>query len=204
MSERARPASSGDGPVRIALLRAVNLAGRNRVGMAELRAFCANMGLEQPRTLLQSGNVVFGEVEGRTTAALESLLEREAVQRLGVGTEFFVRTTKEWEAAVAGNPFGGEAERDPSHLLLMCLKAAPSAGDVAALQASITGRETVRAEGRQLFITYPDGVGRSKLTAGRIERALGTRGTARNWNTVLKLREAARVLAAGWDREEAR
>jgi uncharacterized protein (DUF1697 family) len=69
----------------------------------------------------------------------------------------------------------------------MFLKEAPSREDVIALQTAIKGREVVRAEGRHAYIVYPDGVGRSRLTNALIERKLGTRGTGRNWNTVLKL-----------------
>jgi uncharacterized protein (DUF1697 family) len=106
---------------------------------------------------------------------------------LGLRTDFFVRTAAEWAKVVAGNPFPEEAERDPGHLVVMFLKATPEANDVAALQAAIPGRETVRAEGKHAYIIYPDGIGRSKLTIDLIERKLGTRGTGRNWNTVLKL-----------------
>jgi uncharacterized protein (DUF1697 family) len=62
---------------------------------------------------------------------------------------------------------------------------------VSALQGAIKGREQVRVKGRQAYITYPDGIGRSKLTMAVIEKALGTRGTGRNWNTVLKLGDLA-------------
>ncbi len=66
---------------------------------------------------------------------------------------------------------------------------------MAALQAAITGPETVRAKGRQAYIVYPNGIGRSRLTSKLIERKLGTRTTGRNWNTVLKLGAAATGLA---------
>jgi uncharacterized protein (DUF1697 family) len=69
----------------------------------------------------------------------------------------------------------------------MVLKDAPKAGAVKALQAAITGREIVRAHGREAYLVYPDGIGPSKLTHALIEKTLGTRGTGRNWNTVLKL-----------------
>jgi uncharacterized protein (DUF1697 family) len=69
----------------------------------------------------------------------------------------------------------------------MALKHPVKASDVDALRASIKGRETVAVEGAQLYLVYPDGVGRSRLTAVAIEKAIGARGTARNWNTVLKL-----------------
>jgi len=78
---------------------------------------------------------------------------------------------------------------DPARLIMMCLRDAPTADQVKALQAAIKGREVVKAIGRQAYIVYPDGQGRSRLTIQLIEKALGTRGTARNWNTVLKLGE---------------
>ena len=169
----------------IGLLRAINLAGFNRISMSELRALMDALGLADAQTLLQSGNVVF-----RSDASpdqLEALLEKASVKRLGVQTDFFVRTAKEWRALIEGNPFPKEAKADPGHLLAVVLKAEADAAKVVALQKAITGREVVRAKGRCLYVVYPDGVGRSRLTSALIEKKLGTRGTARNWNTVLKL-----------------
>ena len=88
---------------------------------------------------------------------------------------------------IARNPFPKEAESDPGHLLVVFLKEAPDAKSVKALQSAIKGPETVRSEGKQLYVVYPAGVGTSKLTNALIERTLGTRGTGRNWNTILKL-----------------
>ena len=158
---------------RIALLRAVNLAGVNKVGMADLRDFMTSLGLEDATTLLQSGNVVF-----RSAAAadrLEQQLEAAAENWFGSRVEFFVRTAAEWNAMIAANPFSRQATADPSHLLAVVLKAQPTAAKVAALQQAIKGREVVRATGRCAYIVYPDGVGTSKLTNAVIEKRLGTR-----------------------------
>lgn len=170
----------------IALLRAVNLGGHNKVPMAELRWMFTDIGLKNARTLLQSGNVVFAG-DGRSTHELESLLEEAAQERLGLHTHFFVRTAAEWASLIEDNPYADEAERDPSHLLVMFMKQSPGDEEVDALQAAIKGRETVRARGRQAYIVYPDGIGRSRLTSAVIERHLHTRATGRNWNTVIKL-----------------
>lgn len=158
--------------------------------MGDLRAMCEKIGLVEPRTLLASGNLVFQRAvaSGET---LEQLLEQSSTRHLGVTTDYFVRTAKEWQAIIAANPFPAEAKRDPGHLLMMCLRDAPAAAAVTALQKAIKGRETVAVKGRQAYFVYPDGVGRSKLTITLIEKTLGTRGTARNWNTVLKLGELA-------------
>jgi uncharacterized protein (DUF1697 family) len=178
----------------IALLRAVNLAARNMVAMADLRALAEGLGFQQARTLLQSGNLVFDSKP--SGAALEKLLEVTAKKRLGLETDFFVRTAKEWQATIAANPFPAQARTDPSHLVLLCLKAAPDRQAVAALRQAIKGRELVESEGRQAYLVYPDGIGRSKLTMALVERHLGTRGTGRNWNTVLKLAAAATGAAS--------
>jgi uncharacterized protein (DUF1697 family) len=137
-----------------------------------------------------SGNVVF---RGATASSdkIEATLEAASTKYLGVTTDYFVRTAKEWQAIIAANPFPAEAKSDPGHLLMMCLREAPAPAAVKALQAAIKGRETVRATGKSAYFVYPDGVGRSKLSIQMIERAFGTRGTARNWNTVLKLGELA-------------
>jgi uncharacterized protein (DUF1697 family) len=170
----------------VAFLRAINLAGKRAVSMASLRRLLEELGLTGVQSLLQSGNVVF-ESEGRKPAELERVLEEATARKLGVETDFFVRTAKEWSGIVAANPFRREAKQDPGHLLVVCLKKAVTSSDVKALQAAIRGPEIVRAEGRQAYVVYPDGVGRSKLTAALIEAKLGARGTARNWNTVLRV-----------------
>lgn len=178
-------------PAFITVLRAINIGAHNRIKMADLRAMLEKIGLEDAQTLLVSGNAVFRST-ATSSAKLEQLLEQASTKHLGVTTDYFVRSAKEWQAIIDANPFPEEAKSDPGHLLMMCLREAPSAAAVTALQAAIRGRERVRAHGRHAYFVYPDGVGTSKLSITLIEKALGTRGTARNWNTVLKLGELAR------------
>lgn len=170
----------------LALLRAVNVGGHNKVAMADLRRMVDRLGFTGARTILQSGNLVF-EATKRPIAALERLLETETAKRLKVIVDYLVRTADEWTSIVDRNPFPNESKNDPGRLYAMCLKETPSAKRVKALQAAIQGPEIVRADGRQLYMVYPLGMGMSKLTNVVIEKALETRGTARNWNTVLKL-----------------
>ncbi len=178
-------------PARIALLRAINLGGKTSVPMTALRAAVQAAGLADVETLLQSGNLVFRSDE-RDLAALEMLLERAFAERFGFSTDIFVRTAAEWAALIDANPFLEMAERDPGHLVLFSLKAEPSEEGVAALRTAIRGPEFFEARGRHLYVAYPDGIGRSKLTSAVIEKRLGTRGTGRNWNTVLKLMDMVR------------
>jgi uncharacterized protein (DUF1697 family) len=172
--------------IHIALLRGINVGGHKLIAMSELRNLLEKLGFAGAKSLLQSGNLVFAS-QRLTGDALERLLEAETAKRFDVSVDFLVRTADEWKKIVARNPFPKEAKTDPGHLLVMCLKAAPQAKDVKNLQAAIKGPEIVRADGRQLYLVYPAGIGPSKLTHNLIERTLGVRGTGRNWNTVLKL-----------------
>lgn len=168
-----------------ALFRAVNLPSHGKVAMEDLRQLLARLGMENPRSLLQTGNLVF---RSRLAASkLEDTIETAVAEELGLATEVFVRTAAELADVVKRNPYLDAAKTDPGHLLVMFLRSAPSASAVAALRSAIKGRETVEARGCHAYIVYPDGIGRSRLTTVLIERHLATRGTGRNWNTVLKL-----------------
>lgn len=173
-------------PVHIALLRGINVGGRNMVAMSDLRALFGDLGFSDVTALLQSGNLVF-KSDRRATGGLEDLLEKETAARLGVAPDYIVRAAPEWARVIARNPFPKEAKADPSHLLVMFMKTAPTPANAAALQAAIKGPELVRPDGKHLYVAYPTGIGTSKLTGTLIERKLGVRGTARNWNTVLKI-----------------
>jgi uncharacterized protein (DUF1697 family) len=172
----------------LALLRAVNVGGRKLI-MAELRELMTDLGFKDARTLLQTGNLVF-DARALAGAELEAKLEAETQRHFGLTTDYLVRTADEWAAILAANPFPAMARDDPSHLVVMTLKSEPAAGAIEALRGAIVGREEVSLNGRDLYLSYPDNIGDSKLTAAVIERRLGVRGTARNWNTANKLAAA--------------
>jgi uncharacterized protein (DUF1697 family) len=167
-------------------LRGVNVGGNKKVPMADLRALIEREGFEDAATLLQSGNAVFSG-PATTASALESRFERAIAKSIGVECDCMVRTAKEWDAVIAANPFSSEAKRDPGHLLVLVLRAAPAAGALTAVRKAIVGREKIEVAGRIAYAVYPDGQGTSKFTLPLIEKHLGTRGTGRNWNTVLKI-----------------
>jgi len=179
--------------VQIALLRAINVGGNRMVSMADLRALLTGLGFQDVRSLLQSGNLVFRS-KSKTGASLEHFLEAELAKKTGLQTDFLVRSTEEWKTVITRNPFPDEARRDPAHLLVVLLKREPTGQGVEDLRAAIVGPETIQADGRQLYAVYPAGVGESKLTNKLIEKKLGSPGTGRNWNTVLKLAALAEEL----------
>ena len=156
----------------IALLRGINVGGNKLVSMSDIRAKLTRDGYDDVKTLMQSGNVVFKSAK------------RPKIEEL-FGAQVFLRSAAEWDKIIANNPFGKEAKSDPGLLAMMALEDACT--NVKALRDAIKGRERVEADGKQLYIFYPDGQGRSKFSHAVIEKKLGTRGTARNWNTVLKL-----------------
>lgn len=170
----------------VAFLRAVNVGGTGKLAMADLRLLAEKIGLSEPKTLLQSGNLVF-EAGGKTATTLEKLLEREIASQLGLTPDVIVRTAKQLHDVISRNPFKKEAKNDPARLHIHFLKTPANVTQVAALNAAIKGREIVKGAGAEIFIYFPDGAGNSKLTGAVIERHLGARGTARNWNTVTKL-----------------
>jgi uncharacterized protein (DUF1697 family) len=174
----------------IALLRAINVGPTTQVSMADLKDLLERLGFGEVRTWLRTGNLIF-DAEGKADRALETLLEAEAEQALGLKTEFFVRDVKAWTAMIAANPYPEMAKSAPNHLLLMTLRDEVGAAAVEALRGAIKGRETVQAQGRAAYVTYPDGIGRSALTLKLVEAKLGTKVTGRNWNTVLKLESLA-------------
>lgn len=178
---------------RVILLRGVNVGGNTLVPMPKLRAFLEALGLADVRTFLNSGNAV---ARGGPPAAvtLERRLEREVERHLGVRVDFHVRSRDELQAMIDANPFPRAANDDPARLIVFFLKQAIDPSRLRALRSGIKGRETVGCVARHLYVTYPDGMGRSKLSSSIVERVLDQRGTARNWNTVLKLSALASTL----------
>jgi uncharacterized protein (DUF1697 family) len=174
----------------VALLRGINVGGNKMVAMAALRDMLTKLGFEDAKTLLQSGNAVF-RGKAMAPAKLEALLEAETKKRLGVACDYHVRTAAELHAAIDANPLKKEAAKDPSHLLVSFFKAPIDAAKVKAAQAAvaaIAGPEIVRGDGRHLYVFFPQGIGTSKAHAP-VGKAIGVNGTARNWNTVLKLQQ---------------
>ena len=168
------------------LLRGVNVGGANRVRMADLRALLTDVGGQQVATYLQSGNAAL-DWDG-DAAALE-VRAREALRaRTGLDVAVMVRDADELDAVVAGNPFG-EPE-DPRLLCAAFLSEQPDAGLVGALDPAAWAPDRLAVGGRVLYLSYATGVRDSPLT--RRPPRLGVAATARNWRTVLAVRDLVR------------
>lgn len=161
----------------VAFIRGINVGGNKMLPMAALKAACESAGLTDVRTFLQSGNVIFKSAKKDPAPLIRKALDLDV--------KVITRSVDELKKVIARNPF--EGDRNPSLLIVMFLEDAPSKDAKAALEAAHKGPEEIHFSGHELFIYYPNGAGRSKLTNAVIERKLGMAGTARNWNTVTKL-----------------
>lgn len=188
LPSRAQPGQAAGMARRVALLRAVNLGSVGKVAMADLRTICEGLGYTDVKTLLNSGNVVF-DAKSKSPATLERELEAACAKKLGLATEIFLRTVEEWTELVEGNVFPQMAKKDPCHLVVFTLRGKPKRAAIDALNAA--GPEEVALGKGCLYITYPEGIGRSKLNTNRAWKELGAIGTMRNWNTVLKIAAAS-------------
>jgi uncharacterized protein (DUF1697 family) len=169
----------------VALLRGINVGGHNKVSMADLRAVGEGLGWSDVSTYIQSGNLIF-EAAGKADA-LESTLEAAIAERFGADVTVMVRTARQWAGHVASNPFPEAAEAEPNRLMLCLAKKTPRADCDAALQEKARDGEKVRLVGDTLWIHYPEGAGRSRLSPTLIDRLVGSPVTARNYRTALKL-----------------
>ena len=169
-----------------ALLRGINVGGNKKVPMADLRAMTSRLGFGDPKTLLQSGNLVFSATT-QPMEKLEQLLEAATRKHIGVECSYLLRSADEWAKLMTANPFKAQAKSDPAHLTVTFCREAPTAGAFKAVRSEIRGQEDFRAVGRELFVWYPDGMGTSKLALALSKNRLGTICTARNWNTVTKV-----------------
>jgi uncharacterized protein (DUF1697 family) len=169
----------------VALLRGVNVGGRNRVPMAELRRVLADTGCEDVSTYIQSGNVVF-RCGGRR-AALARELEAAIAAAFGVPSRVVLRSGQELRALVDAHPFG----TDTSHTYVTFLAEKPKRAALARLAELDVAPDRYELVGGDVVVQYPNGVQGSKLTTALLERQLGVAGTNRNWRTVTRLAELA-------------
>ena len=173
-------------PVIISLLRGINVGGHNKIKMADLRELYESLGLRSTRTILQSGNAVF-VTKDQELSAIAATIEDAIQDTFGIEVQVILRRAQEFRAIFEYQPFN-EVELDQaSKLAIVYLAHLPAADALANLKNSISGPEVIRAHGKELFITYPEGMARSKLTNQFIERRLGIAATARNWNTSQKI-----------------
>lgn len=168
----------------IALFRGINVGGNNILPMAKLKSDLASLGLENIRTYIQSGNVVF-DTAGETASSLVESIAQQIEEHHGFRPRILILKREDLQAAVASNPFP-EAILDPKTLHFSFLAEPATDPNMQALDDVKTSTERYELIDRVFYLHAPDGIGRSKLAA-KVEKALGVAATARNYRTVDKL-----------------
>ena len=173
----------------ILLLRGINVGGRNRLKMDELKQLLKEFDLVNIQTYIQSGNVVC-ESQQPISENLPSDVSDKIKTRHGFQPRILVWPAEELNSSIQDNPFP-EAEKEPKSLHLFFLKTTPKDPDLDAIEEARVSNERFHLSGRTFYLHAPDGIGRSKL-ASNAEKYLGVDATARNWRTVKKLQELIR------------
>jgi uncharacterized protein (DUF1697 family) len=176
-------------PTYIALLRAVNVGGTGKIAMSDFRKLLEGLGFKNVQTYIQSGNAVFDAPgsAARVGAAIAAGLEK----LMGAPVDVIVRTHDQLTSLIAANPFAAEAAADGARVHVGFLAGRASAAAQPALQAVVekypARRDRYHLAGDHIFFHFPDGAAETKFSGRTLDKAIGVPGTARNWNTVVKL-----------------
>ncbi len=177
-------------PTYAALLRGINVGGKNMLPMKDLVALCEQAGCARVRTYINSGNVIFesrAAAVGKVAAAITQAIEK----RFSFRSPVIVRSAAELDDIVSNNPFL-KAGIDEKWLSVMFLQSLPEPARVAALDPDRSPPDKFEVRGREIFAHCPNGVGQSKLTNAWFDSKLATVSTGRNWRTVCTLRDMAK------------
>jgi uncharacterized protein (DUF1697 family) len=167
----------------VALLRGINVGGRNKLPMSDLRDLFIEAGCRDVQTWIQSGNVLF-QAEPGIAASLSDTVTKRIAERFRYRVPVVLRATEEMRDVIRHNPWQGIAE-DELHVLFLADE--PAAGQVDRLDPDRSPPDAFILQGREIYLRLPKGMGRTKLTNDYFDTKLATTSTARNWRTVTKL-----------------
>lgn len=173
--------------VYIAILRGVNVSGKNKLNMAEFRVSLENLGFTNVRTYIQSGNVVF-ETTKTSPKKLSEMIQKIIVSYFGFSTSVIVKPPLEINKTIENNPFLKQKNADPSKCHVTFLSKLPRKVDLEKI-IEIKSEDQIICSGQDIYLYCPNGYGRTKLTNNFLEKLLGISATTRNWKTVTHLYE---------------
>jgi len=171
----------------IALLRGINLAGKNRLPMKDLTQMFEDAGCTDVRTYIQSGNVVFS-ASAKLAARMSEVIPSAILKKFHISVPVIVRSADEFKAVVKGNPFL-KAGEDLNSLHVAFLSSTPLPAHVAALDPNRSPGDRYVVRGADIYLCCPNGVGQTKLTNAYFDSKLKTISSGRNWRTVTTLLE---------------
>ena len=170
--------------LQVALLRGINVGGKNKLSMRDLSALFTDAGCENVRTFIQSGNVVFRASAG-VSKSLAGVVSSKIEERFGYRVPVILRTAKQLREVVANNPFPQVQEM----LHVMFLADRPGAAKIGLLDPQRSPPDTFIVRGEEIYLHLPNGAGNSRLTNAWFDSKLATVSTGRNWRTVNSLLE---------------
>jgi uncharacterized protein (DUF1697 family) len=180
-------------PRHVALLRGINVGGKNMLPMKALARMFVAAGCEDVTTYIQSGNVIFS-AEAKVVAGLGSLIPAQVEEQFGLRAPVVLRTAAKLKKVIRSNPFLQAGAAEELILYVAFLADRPNAGLVAGLDAGRSAPDEFAVVGREIYMRLVKGVSGTKLTNAYFDSKLKTVSTIRNWRTVLKL--AAMMTAA--------
>jgi uncharacterized protein (DUF1697 family) len=187
MAARKSPDCTNFACTYVALLRGVNVGGKNKLPMADLRPIFADVGCADVQTYIQSGNVVFSAALG-AEMKIRSAVAKRINERFGLQVPVVMRTGEEFRQVATSNPFL-KSGATAAFLYVAFLADAPETRCIKNLDPDRSPGDAFRVIAREIYLHLPNGVARSRLTNDYFDSKLGTISTVRNWRTVFNLAE---------------
>jgi uncharacterized protein (DUF1697 family) len=172
----------------VALLRGINVGGNKKVKMEKLRSSFEALGLEQVRTYIQSGNVVFKSAKA-STQALSRKIEDRIVADFGFSVSVVIRMADDIADAIASNPFLNQPGIAPDKFHVAFLSEAPAPAALKKLSELTLAPDLSSCRGKEVYFYFPNGVSGSSLWKYPLDRVLAVETTMRNWRTVNTLHQ---------------
>jgi uncharacterized protein (DUF1697 family) len=175
-------------PIYVAMLRGINVGGNKKIKMDKLRSSFEALGLEQVKTYIQSGNVVFKTAKV-SPVALSRKLEERILGDFGFSVSVISRTVDEIQNTIANNPFLNQPGIDLEKLHVAFLSEAPTPAALKKLAELTLAPDRSRSLGKEVYFYFPNGVSGSSLWKHPLDRVLSVEATMRNWKTVNALHQ---------------
>jgi uncharacterized protein (DUF1697 family) len=170
-------------PIYIAMLRGINVGGHHRIKMDQLRTSLEALGLQQVKTYIQSGNVVFKTAKS-SQAALSKKIENQILSQFGFSASVILRTADEMASTIKNNPFLNEPDIVPEKLHVAFLSDAPALATLNKLASLTLAPDQSLCLGKEVYLYFPNGVSGSSLWKHPLDGVLSVVTTTRNWKTV--------------------
>ena len=175
----------------ISFLRGVNMTGHNSIKMADLTLLYGNLGLIQPETFIQSGNVIFSSNKEMPSDDLAVEIEKAINTRYGYNVPVMIRTIPEMKSIISSNPYLSEPDFDPAKMAVIFLRFSPADSQIEKVADVSYPPDKFKISGKEIYTFCPNGFGRTKIYTNFFENKMKVTGTARNWKTITTLNNMA-------------